>query len=227
MSDTYLLSWDNIGERLYETGVKNCVLYPYTNNEYKPGVAWNGITAINENPSGADETALYADDVKYLSLRSAEEFGATIEAYMYPDEWGACDGSASVVAGVTIGQQARQTFGLCYKTTIGSDTEGTAHGYKLHLVYGCTASVSSRSYSSINDSPEAITFSWEIATVPVAISGYNSTSILTIDSTKVDAEKLAALELVLFGKKGATTSDNVVARLPLPAEVISMLTPAA
>lgn len=224
MDNKFLLEWDNTGDRLYETGIKNTVLYPYTNKEYKPGVAWSGITSINENPSGADETSLYADDIKYLSLRSAEQFGVTIEAYTYPDEWMACDGSASLVEGVSIGQQSRQTFGLCYKSTIGNDTDGLDHGYKLHLVYGGTAAVSSRQYSSINDSPEAITFSWEVSTVPVAVTDHKPTSVITIDSTKVDAAALAKLEAVLYGQKGSMPSQDTVARLPLPDEVVEILT---
>ena len=194
------LTWDNSGERLYETGVRNGVLYPMANNAYTKGVAWNGLTAVTESPSGAEETALWADDIKYLSLRSAEEFGGTIEAYTYPDEWAECDGSATLTTGVTIGQQPRKTFGLCYRTVLGNDTDLEAHGYKLHLIYGCTASPSERAYQTINDSPEAITFSWEFTTVPVKFTvgeGDNAvsytTSCVTIDSTKADATRLSRL----------------------------------
>lgn len=226
-----LLQWDRAGERFYETGIKDCGLYPFTNGEYKPGVAWNGITGVTESPSGADENALYADDIKYLSLRSAEEFGATIEAYMYPDEFMACDGSIEAIPGVVVGQQSRQKFGLAYKTTVGSDADGDKAGYKLHLVYGCTASVSERSYQTVNDSPEAITFSWEISTVPVAISNEkmakNTTSLLTLDSRKIDVEALKILEQVLKGLSADDpankTGKELPARLPLPDEVIDIL----
>lgn len=217
------LVWDAIGEHLYETGVRNGVLYPYVkgNNAassgYLAGVAWNGLTAVTESPSGADETALWADDIKYLSMRAAEEFGGTIEAYTYPDEWAECDGSATLTTGVTISQQNRKTFGLCFRTTLGNDTEQNDHGYKLHLIYGCTASPSERGYQTINDSPEAITFSWEFSTQPVPVTDHKPTACLTIDSTKVDAAKLAALEAVLYG------SDNAEARLPLPDEVATLL----
>lgn len=193
------LVWDKTGERLYETGVKNGVLYIPTDGVYSKGVAWNGLTAVTESPSGAEATALYADDIKYLSLMSTEEFGATVEAYTYPDEFAQCDGSASLATGVMIGQQPRKTFGLCYRTTIGNDTEGNDFGYKLHIIYGALASPSEKAYATINDSPEAITFSWEITTTPVNVTGAKPTASLTIDSTKVDAEKLAALEKVLYG----------------------------
>ena len=193
------LVWDQTGERLYETGIKNGVLYIPTNGVYNKGVAWNGLTAVTESPSGAEATALYADDIKYLSLMSTEEFGATVEAYTYPDEFAQCDGSASLATGVMIGQQPRKTFGLCYRTTIGNDTEGNDFGYKLHIIYGALASPSEKAYATINDSPEAITFSWEITTTPVNVTGAKPTASLTIDSTKVDAEKLAALEKVLYG----------------------------
>lgn len=193
------LVWDKTGERLYETGVKNGVLYIPTDGVYSKGVAWNGLTAVTESPSGAEPTALYADDIKYLNLISTEEFGATIEAYTYPDEFAQCDGSASLATGVMIGQQDRKTFGLCYRTTIGNDTEGNDFGYKLHIIYGALASPSEKAYATINDSPEAITFSWEITTTPVNVTGAKPTASLTIDSTKVDAEKLAALEKVLYG----------------------------
>ena len=188
------LTWDASGERLYETGVKQGVLYVMNSNVYGNGVAWNGLTAITESPSGAESTPLYADDIKYLDLRSTEEFGATIEAYTYPDEFAACDGSASLADGVSIGQQARTMFGLCYRTTVGNDTDGTDHGYKLHLIYGATASPSEKAYETINDSPEAITFSWEITTTPVSVTGFKPTASITIDSTKADPTCLAALE---------------------------------
>lgn len=220
--------WDKTGEHFYETGVKNCVLYIPTEGVYSKGVAWNGITAITESPSGAEATALYADDIKYLNLYSVEEFGATIEAYTYPDEFAECDGSAELVAGVKIGQQARKPFGLCYRTTIGNDTDGNDHGYKLHIIYGAMASPSEKSYNTINDSPEAVTFSWELTTTPVNVAGAKPTASITIDSTKVDAQKLAALEEVLYGKDGAGGSQTGAAepRLPLPDEIKTIMTAA-
>ena len=217
------LVWDKTGDRLYETGVKNGVLYIPTAGVYSKGVAWNGLTAVTESPSGAEATALYADDTKYLSLMSTEEFGATIEAYTYPDEFAACDGSAELADGVMIGQQKRSVFGLCYKTTIGNDTEGNDHGYKLHIIYGAQAKPSERAYASINDSPEAITFSWEITTTPVNVTGAKPTASLVIDSTKADPSKLAALEDILYGKDGEPVSEP---RLPLPDEIKSLMTAA-
>ena len=217
------LVWDKTGDRLYETGVKNGVLYIPTAGVYSKGVAWNGLTAVTESPSGAEATALYADDTKYLSLMSAEEFGATIEAYTYPDEFAACDGSAELADGVMIGQQKRSTFGLCYKTTIGNDTEGNDHGYKLHIIYGAMAKPSERAYASINDSPEAITFSWEITTTPVNVTGAKPTASLVIDSTKADPSKLAALEDILYGKDGDSATEP---RLPLPDEIKTLMTAA-
>ena len=217
------LVWDKTGDRLYETGVKNGVLYIPTAGVYSKGVAWNGLTAVTESPSGAEATALYADDTKYLSLMSAEEFGATIEAYTYPDEFAACDGSAELADGVMIGQQKRSTFGLCYKTTIGNDTEGNDHGYKLHIIYGAQAKPSERAYASINDSPEAITFSWEITTTPVNVTGAKPTASLVIDSTKADPSKLATLEDILYGKDGEPGNEP---RLPLPDEIKSLMTAA-
>ena len=217
------LVWDKTGDRLYETGVKNGVLYIPTAGVYSKGVAWNGLTAVTESPSGAEATALYADDTKYLSLMSTEEFGATIEAYTYPDEFAACDGSAELADGVMIGQQKRSTFGLCYKTTIGNDTEGNDHGYKLHIIYGALAKPSERAYASINDSPEAITFSWEITTTPVNVTGAKPTASLVIDSTKADPSKLAALEDILYGKDGEPANEP---RLPLPDEIKSLMTAA-
>lgn len=199
------LSWDGTGDRLYETGVDRGVLYPINQSgAYTPGVAWNGLTSVSESPSGAEATALWADNIKYLNLYSAEEFGATIEAYTYPEEFEKCDGTESLSTGVNIGQQARKVFGLCYRTKIGNDVDGESHGYKLHLVYGCMASPSERAYSTVNDSPSAITFSWTITTTPVAVSdisnkSFKPTSVLTIDSTKVDATKLRVLEDQLYG----------------------------
>lgn len=217
------LVWDKTGDRLYETGVKNGVLYIPTAGVYSKGVAWNGLTAVTESPSGAEATALYADDTKYLSLMSTEEFGATIEAYTYPDEFAACDGSAELADGVMIGQQKRSTFGLCYKTTIGNDTEGNDHGYKLHIIYGALAKPSERAYATINDSPEAITFSWEITTTPVNVTGAKPTASLVIDSTKADPSKLAALEDILYGKDGEPGNEP---RLPLPDEIKTLMTAA-
>ncbi len=217
------LVWDKTGERYYETGVKNGVLYIPTEGVYSKGVAWNGLTAVTESPSGAEATALYADDMKYLSLYSAEEFGATIEAYTYPDEFAQCDGSAELTKGVSIGQQTRKTFGLCYRTTIGNDTDGNDHGYKLHMIYGCMASPSEKAYATINDSPEAITFSWEVTTTPVSVAGFKPTASITIDSTKADPTKLAALEDILYGKDGEPGSE---ARLPLPDEIKTLMSAA-
>lgn len=222
------LKWDQPGERLYETGVNNCVLYPIqADNTYSLGVAWNGITSISESPSGAEPNDLYADNIKYLSLRSAEDFGLTIEAYTYPDEWMQCDGSAELTTGVVVGQQSRKMFGLCYRTELGNDTNGVDHGYKLHLIYAATASPSERSYQTINDSPEAITFSWEVTTAPieVAVDGANfkPTACITIDSTKVDATKLNNLKDILYGTDASGGSEGTTARLPLPAEVLSTL----
>ena len=212
------LTWDNTGERIFETGIKQGVLYPIqSDGKYTKGVAWNGLTAVTESPSGAEATALYADDIKYLNLLSNEEFGATIEAYTYPDEFAECDGSAELATGVMIGQQKRKIFGLCYRTTIGNDVEGNDYGYKLHLVYGCLAAPSEKSYSTINDNPDAITFSWEVSTTPVNVAGFKPTSQITIDSTKADPTKLAALEAVLYGAEAAE------AKLPLPDEVATIM----
>lgn len=218
--------WDKTGERYYETGVKNGVLYLQTNGVYNNGVAWNGLTAVTESPSGAEATALYADDMKYLNLYSAEEFGATIEAYTYPDEFGECDGSKELVEGVTIGQQTRKAFGLCYRTVIGNDTDGEAHGYKLHIIYGAMASPSEKAYATINDSPEAITFSWEVTTTPVNVTGAKPTASVVIDSTKADPTKLAALEAILYGKDPTIQdgNDGVAPRLPLPDELKTLMT---
>lgn len=211
------LVWDATGERFYETGVKQGVLYVQENGAYPKGVAWNGLTAVTESPSGAEATPLYADDIKYLNLMSVEEFGATVEAYTYPDEFAECDGSAELVEGVSIGQQPRKAFGMSYVTTLGNDTDGNKHGYKLHIIYGAMAAPSEKAYATINDSPEAITFSWELTTTPVAVAGFEPTASLTIDSTKVDNTKLAALEAVLYG------SESEEARLPLPDEIATMM----
>ena len=211
------LVWDAVGERVFETGVKNCVLYIPTNGVYDKGVAWNGITAVTESPSGAEATPLYADDIKYLNLMSNEDFGATIEAYTYPDEFAQCDGSAELAPGVKIGQQPRKMFGLCYRTTLGNDTEGNDYGYKLHLIYGAMAAPSEKAYASINDSPEAITFSWELTTTPVAVTGFKPTAHIEIDSTSVEAGKMEALEAILYG------GEDAEARLPLPDEVATLM----
>lgn len=214
--------WDATSERLYETGVKNVVLYPMASNgTYEKGVAWNGVTAITESPSGAEANPLYADDIKYLELRSAEEFGATIEAYTYPDEFAACDGSASLIEGVTIGQQVRKGFGLCYRTTLGNDVLGEEYGYKLHVVYNAKAAPSEKAYATINDSPEAITFSWEITTTPVAVANHKPTAHLEIDSTKLTEKQMAAVEALLYG------SDSEEASLPTPDAIVAAINGAA
>lgn len=214
--------WDQTGEKLYETGVKNGVLYPQAEGgTYPKGVAWNGLTAVTESPSGAEATALYADDIKYLNLVSAEEFGATIEAYMYPKEFEECDGTAEIAPGVSIGQQARKTFGMSYKTTLGNDVDNNDYGYKLHIIYGALASPSEKGYATINDSPEAITFSWEVKTTPVAVKDFKPTASIVIDSTKVKPEKLKALEDILYG------TTEVEPRLPLPDEIAELMKEAA
>ena len=211
------LVFDESGKRFYETGVSKGVLYVQdASGAYPQGVAWNGLTAVNEAPSGAEATPLYADDIKYLELRSAEEFGATIEAYTYPDEFEQCDGSAELAEGVVIGQQARKAFGLCYRTIVGNDVQGNDFGYKLHLIYGATAAPSEKAYATVNDSPEAVTFSWEVTCTPVEVEGFKPTATVVIDSRKVDAEKLAALEAKLYG------SEAEEAQLPLPAEIANM-----
>jgi len=216
--------WDNTGERLYETGTRNGVLYPIdANGEYSNGVAWNGLTAVNEQPSGGEPNPLWADDIKYLNLMSAEEFNATIEAYTYPPEFEECDGSAALVTGVSIGQQPRKKFGFCYRTIIGNDVDGAEHGYKLHLVYGAEASPSEKSYATVNDNPDAITFSWSITTTPVPVKNHKPTAILTIDSTKVDSAKLTALEDILYGTDADGQETGSDPRLPLPDEVKTKL----
>ena len=211
------LVWDQTGDRQYETGVKNGVLYIPTEGVYNKGVAWNGLTAFTESPSGAEATPLYADDTKYLNLMSTEEYGCTIEAYTYPDEFAQCDGSAEIAKGVSIGQQSRKTFGLSVKTTLGNDIEGNDFGYKLHIVYGALASPSEKGYATINDSPEAITFSWEVTTTPVSVVGFKPTASITIDSTKADKTKLKALEDILYG------STETEPRLPLPDEIAGLM----
>lgn len=212
------LVWDQTNERLYETGVKMGVVYlQATGGTYPMGVAWNGLTAVTESPSGAEATALYADDIKYLNLMSAEEFTATIEAYTYPDEFAECDGSAELAKGVAIGQQKRKAFGLCYRTVLGNDVDGIDYGYKLHIIYGAMAAPSEKAYATINDSPEAITFSWELSTTPVSVDGFKPTASITIDSTKADPTKLEALEKILYG------SEEAEARLPLPNEIATLM----
>lgn len=211
------LIWDKIGERFYETGVSKGVLYKQdATGAYPKGVAWNGLTAVTESPSGAEASPLYADNIKYLNLLSNEEFGATIEAYTYPDEFAECNGEASLADGVSIGQQKRTPFGMAYQTKVGNDIDADL-GYKIHLIYGALAAPSEKAYATVNDSPEAITFSWEVTTTPVEVTGFKPTACLTIDSTKVDAEKLAALEAVLYG------TESEEAYLPLPDEVLSIV----
>ena len=219
---TQRLTWDDAGKRLYETGVKQGVLYPQDDNgAYPKGVAWNGLTAVTESPEGAEPTPLYADDIKYLNLLSTEEFKATVEAYTYPDEFAECDGSGSLVEGVTIGQQDRKTFGLSYRTSLGNDVKGNEYGYKLHIVYGCLAAPSEKAYATVNDSPEAITFSWEVSTTPVNVTGFKPTASLVLDSVKLGAAKMKAIEDVLYGSSAAE------ARLPLPGEIKSIIESAA
>lgn len=222
------LVWDESGTKLYETGTDRGVLFPMNTETkaYDKGVAWNGLTAVTESPSGADESALYADNIKYVSLRAAEEFGGTIEAYTYPDEFAVCDGSAELATGVYAGQQKRGVFGFCYRTILGNDQDLNDHGYKLHLVYGATASPSEKAYQTVNDSPEAISFSWEFTTIPVAVEGFKPTACITIDSSKADKTKLAALETIIYGTAATTGAHPTAAvepRLPLPDEVITLM----
>lgn len=215
------LVWDKTGEHLYETGVDHGVLYfPDQTGVYKNGVAWNGLISVSESPSGAEATGQYADNIKYLNLISAEEFGATVEAYTYPEEFEACNGNKELVnnTGVYVGQQARSVFGFCYRTMIGNDTDGQDHGYKLHLVYGCQVSPSEKAYQTINDSPEALTFSWELSTTPVNVTGKKPTALLVIDSTKIDSTKLANIEAKLYGDESSTG-----AVLPTPDEIAEIL----
>ena len=218
---SFKIKWDQTGERDYETGVDRGVLYPQVNSAYPKGVAWNGLTAVTESPSGAEATPMYADNIKYLNLMSVEEFGATIEAYTYPDEFGACNGEKSVIPGVYVGQQARQAFGMAYRTKVGNDTG--AEYYKLHLIYGALAAPSEKAYATVNDTPEAITLSWEVTTTPVEVTGCKPTACLTIDSRTVDAEKLAALESVLYGTAGTNDGKGTDGYLPLPDAVIGIL----
>ena len=214
-----VLTWDDIGERYYETGVRKGVLYlPDAQGAYSTGVAWNGLTAVNESHDGGEPNALYADDIKYLNLMSAEDFKATIEAYTYPDEFAECDGSAALATGVIIGQQKRKSFGLSYQTRIGNDVDQTDLGYKIHLVYGCMAAPTDKNYASINESPEAITFSWEVSTTPVDIPGHKPSATIVIDSTKADPDKLATLKGMLYG------TANARAKLPTPQEIIDLFT---
>lgn len=210
------LVWDQIGERFYETGTNKGVLYPMVNGAYTTGVAWNGLTAVTENPSGAEITALYADNIKYLSLMSAEDYGITIEAYQSPEEFDACDGTSSIVEGVSIRQQIRQKFGFSWQTRLGNDTLGEDYGYLIHIMYNGLASPSEKGYNTINDSPEAMTMSWEVSTTSVEVPGYKPTACVTIDSTKVDPTLLAELEAILYG------DDTNEARLPLPEEIINL-----
>ncbi len=212
------LVFNNVGERLFETGVKNGVLYVMGDDgAYENGVVWNGLTAVTESPSGAETTPLYADDVKYVVIYAAEEFGATVEAYTYPEEFEQCDGSAAISEGITIGQQTRKSFGMCYKTSVGNDVQGQDYGYKIHIIYGAKAAPSEKSYSTINDSPEAVTFSWELSTVPVPVEGHNPTATMVIDSTRVPAEKMALIEAKLYG------SEDSEATLPLPNEILALI----
>lgn len=221
MVTNFKLEWDKSGEHLFETGVDRGVLYPQAaDGTYPKGVAWNGLTSVSESPSGAEANPLWADNIKYLNLYSAEEFGATVEAYTYPDEFAELDGSAEIAPGAMIGQQNRKAFGLCYRTVLGNDIQGNDYGYKIHIIYGAQASPSEKSYETINDSPDAITFSWELNTTPVPVAGHKPTASIVIDSTKCDAAKLTALEEILYGTAGQSGTD---ARLPLPAEVISTL----
>lgn len=217
------LVWDAVGERIYETGVDQAVLYVQnTDGSYQKGVAWNGISSVSENPSGAESNAVYADNIKYLDLISKEDFGATIEAYTYPPEWEICDGSASPVTGLTIGQQSRRAFGLCYRTKVGNDTSNDDYGYKIHLIYNCKAAPSERSYQTINDSPEAISFSWEVTTTPINVTGYKPTSTITIDSTKIPAEKASKLQDLLDKIYGTDGENGTDATMPDPDWVISL-----
>ena len=214
------LVWDETGKRFFETGVDRGVLYPLdATGKYNNGVAWNGLSAVTESPSGAEPTAIYADNIKYLNLMSAEEFGATIEAYYYPDEWAECDGSAAIATGVYAGQQPRKTFGLCYRTKLGNDVDGNEHGYKLHLIYGALASPTEKSYNSVNDSPDVQPMSWELSTTPVSVEGFKPTACIVIDSTKANETDLATLEGILYG----SGEPDAEPRLPLPDEVVTIM----
>lgn len=211
-----VLTWDNSGERLYETGVDRGVLYINNGGIYDTGVAWNGLTTVTESPSGAEPTAIYADNIKYLNLISTEEFGATIEAYTYPEEFSQFDGVSTPTPGISVGQQSRKAFGFAYRSLVGNDVSATDYGYKIHLVYNATAKPSEKAYATVNDSPEAISFSWELSTIPVKVTGLKPTAIITIDSTKVSSAELATLEEILYGSAGSN------ARLPMPDEVIAL-----
>lgn len=218
--------WDQIGEKLYEVGVDHGVLYPQKDGAYPKGVGWSGLTNVTENASGAEESKYYADNIAYLSLRSAEEYGLTIEAYYYPKEFEQCNGESDLAPGVTVGQQRRNSFGFSYRTKLGNDTDGEDHGYKLHLVYGCSSAPSEKAHETVNDSPDAATFSFEVSTIPVPIPGkdangneFKPASCITIDSTTVDKDKLEALEAILYGTDGSDGTEGTVARLPLPEEV--------
>ena len=226
---TFALEWDRPGERIYETGVDRVVLYPIKDtisdqtDPYDKGVAWNGVTSISQSASGGEASPLWADNIKYLNLVSAEEASLSIEAYTYPEEFEACDGTRELVTGATIGQQPRKMFGISYRTLVGNDQQQTDHGYKIHLVYGCLASPSDRSYATVNDSPEAISFSWSVTTTPIEVTGFKPTSVIIVDSTKTTAAKIAALENILYGTSGGSGS-SANAKLPLPAAVITALT---
>lgn len=220
------LKWDQAGDKYYETGIDHGILYPQKNGTYPEGFAWNGIISVSENPSGAEDNPLYADNIKYLNLKSNEEFGATLECYTYPDEWKQCNGEAELAEGVIVSGQRRNTFGLCYRTKIGNDTDGQDHGFKLHMVWGCSSAPSERSYETVNDSPDAITFSFELTSTPVPLSGkdangkpYKPVSIITIDSRTVDKTKLQQLEDILYGTDAADGGTESSARLPMPDEV--------
>lgn len=226
----FAIDWDLPGQRLYETGVDRVVLYPIRDtisdptDPYAAGVAWNGVTAISQSASGGEPTPLWADNIKYLNLMSAEEASLSIEAYTYPDEFEECDGSRTIVTGATIGQQARKMFGLTYRTLIGNDQKQSDYGYKIHFVYGCLASPSDRSYSTVNDSPEAISFNWSVTTTPVDVSGFKPTSVIVVDSTVVTAAKLTALETIIYGTAASGSNPAVNAKLPLPAQIVTTLT---
>lgn len=222
---SFAINWDAIGDHFYETGVDRGVFYEFdtTNKTYGNGVAWNGLTAVNESPSGAEPSPLYADNIKYLNLMSAETYAATIEAYTCPDKFMECDGFVSLTSGVIIGQQPRKIFGFCYRTLIGNDTEGTKKGYKIHLVYNCQASPSEKSHSTVNDNPEASTMSWSISTTPVDVTNQSPTATLEIDSTKLTSTQLTAIEAVLYGTPASGNTEAVAGRMPLPAEVASII----
>ena len=217
--------WDEIGKRYYETGVDRAMLYKMKDNAYPLGVPWSGITSVEESPSGAESNGFYADNIKYFNLTSAEEYACTIGAYMYPDEFAECDGSVEVADGVRIGQQTRAPFGFCYRTVLGNDTQKNKYGYKLHLVYGCEASPSSKEHGSVNDSPEPAEMSWEVNTTPVPVKGHEPTATMEVDSTKTPPEKLKLLEDILYGKDPTSddTDDGTDPRLPLPDEVIALV----